>query len=192
MNKLFKRTIAIFLIFALSLFSLTSCSFNEEDRDDFETLGEIDPELYKDATTFKYNIIKFGKQNGEDITWYVVDAGKNYRLLLSEKVLDFVQYNNDMDVNFEDSTLYNYLKNDFIKEHFSDEEANRLLMFTDDTKVTIPTLDDLRLYFGEVNAAKSEYYGDEEFFKANKEMVAKPSLSSDNDYLINNAFDNQL
>ena len=188
-----KKIICLLIICSLSIFSMTSCKANGEGNEVFDTLGEItDEELYRDATTLRFNILKFGKQNGQDLTWYLVESYKDYRVLLCEKVLDFIPYNDGVDVNYEDSSIYRYMENDFVSQYFSDQEKKQLLSFTDGLKVTLPTLDNLKEYFGEVNKTQPGYYGNKEYYSPNKEMTAKPSESSQNEALVNNPFDNYL
>lgn len=186
-----KKFLCLIIAMLLPIMTLTSC-FSNNEQVEFDTLGDItDLELYKDATTLKFNILKYGKQNGQDITWYLVESYKDYRVLLCEKILEFKQYNDSgIDVNFEDSSLYRYMENDFVNEYFSDQEKKKLLTYKDGLKCAIPTLDNIREYFGEVNTTKSGYYGDPEFFAANIEMVAKPAESSSDETLVNNVFDN--
>ena len=116
-----KKFLCLIIAMLLPIMTLTSC-FSNNEQVEFDTLGDItDLELYKDATTLKFNILKFGKQNGQDITWYLVESYKDYRVLLCEKILEFKQYNDSgIDVNFEDSSLYRYMENDFVNEYFSD------------------------------------------------------------------------
>ena len=185
-----KKILCLIIALILPIATLSAC-FTNDNNVEFDTLDDRDDELYRDATTFKFNIIKFGKQNDQDLTWYVVESYTDYRVLLSEKILDLIPYNDtDFDVNYEDSSLYRYIENDFVSQYFSKDEQKKLLSYKDGTKATIPTLDNLREYFGEVNLAKSGYYGNEEYFKANKEMIAKPAESSANESLVNNVFDN--
>ena len=186
-----KRLFSLIMALVLIVLSLSAC-LKANEQEEFDTLSDItDLELYKDATTLKFNIVKFGKQQDEDITWYLVESYKDYRVLLSEKILDFKQYNDSgIDVNFEDSSIYRYMENDFLDEYFSNDEKKKLLSYTDGLKVALPTLDNLREYFGEVSATKSGYYGDPDFFAANTEMVAKPAESSTNEALVDNVFDN--
>ena len=66
--------------------------------------------------------------NGEEpIEWRVLEVEGNRALLISEKALDCVEYNEMWaDITWEDCTLREWLNNEFINEAFSSSEKSQI------------------------------------------------------------------
>ena len=98
-------------------------------------------------------------------------------------------------MNFENTTLYDYLNSDFINEYFSKEEKEKLafINFDNNTLVTLPTTDNLIDLFGSLNYIKTGFYGDNSFFSPNKNILAYPlekAINNDIDPYDNVTFSN--
>lgn len=92
--------------------------------------------------------VKFGryKQKGknakrESISWYVIDKRNGMLLLQSVNILEYMPLNKESAewreyADFEESTLYEWLNNDFYEKSFNDKEKN-VIVDDDGTKATI-------------------------------------------------------
>lgn len=160
---------------------------NSEDENTEETIKELDDMIFKN-----YEPITFGRLNNEPIKWYIIEEKDNYNLLLSESVLDIKQFHNTKDiVSYEKTSLYDYLKNELGNDIFSDEEKKSLIEFEDGLFINLPKEEQLTQYFGKIVDASIGFYGDKEYFAANKEVVANPFYMSNNEVLVNDVFDNR-
>ena len=75
-----------------------------------------------------FKSIKFGKNKGKDIEWLIIDENKEEYLLLSKYILDARAYNvEDVDVDWEKSTLREYLNNEFYNIAFSNAEKKKII-----------------------------------------------------------------
>ncbi len=114
------------------------------------------------------DIVKFGQYpqgtNGEvlSIEWRVLEVQKDKVLLLSDRLLDYVRYNQECaDVTWETCTLRKWMNNDFIQRAFNSEEQDKIAIVTNrnttnngtkvgnDTqdKVFALSLDEVKKYF---------------------------------------------
>lgn len=100
--------------------------------------AEIAPFLNKsvgDTLTFGYYEQDNNKSNGkEPIEWLVIETKKDRILLVSKKVLDAKQLENDSSktkATWLDSKLNNWLNKDFVKDAFNDKELKRILSNVD-------------------------------------------------------------
>ncbi len=83
------------------------------------------------------NIVKFGLYpqgtNGEvlPIEWRVLEVQKDKVLLLTDKLLDYVRYNEERaDVTWETCSLRKWMNNDFIQIAFNSEEQSKIATVT--------------------------------------------------------------
>ena len=167
MNYLMKSIIKIILL--LFIVSLLSCSNKSKN--------------VSSADNKKYNKIEFGKQNDKPVSWYIVLDDGTYQILMSEKVLDVKLYNEtNIKMNFENTTLYDYLNSDFINEYFSKEEREKMafINFDNTTLATLPTTDNLIDLFGTLNYIKIGFYGDKSFYAPNINVLAYPAENAIN------------
>lgn len=151
--KIMKKLLA-FLLVLVMVFTGFSCTFSSQST------------------------IKFGTQNGKPISWYVVFDEGDKQILMSEYLLDTMPYNDNNDkVDWGDTTLHEYLNTDFVNEHFSKEERERML-YTNDVDndvVTMPSINNLLDIYGKLNYMPDGFYNAKDFFAANKKIIAKPS-----------------
>lgn len=203
MNKFLRFFV---VLFAVSIV-LSSCGFNSSSEVDnstnntFETNAntdtnktetqqkQVEERFLKPATNKK---MKFGTQAGKPISWYVIYEDDEHKILFSEKVLDAIEYNKyDTDVDWGNSTLHEYLNSDFVNDYFSDDEREQMV-FTNDVDydlVTMATANNIRELFGEIYYLEDGYYGDKDFYAANKKIIAKPTETAINNDIY--PFDNK-
>lgn len=168
----------------------TACTYKSESNVKINVNGEnvvdakstFDTDAEKpidvEVSTGGFAKINFGHQNDKALTWLVIYEDETSEVLLSEKVLDVKKYNEkEGEVNWENSTLYEYLNSDFINEYFSNEEKSKMIFTNDedDDLATMLSINNLLDLYGDMNYVKDGYYGDAEFFEANKKIVAKPT-----------------
>ena len=155
-----KRIFTLFLVLLILL--NVSCSYKEESS----------------ATINVNEKIVFGHQNGKPLTWITIYDHNHTKILLSEKILDVKKYNEKEEKHdWDKTTLYEYLNSDFVNEHFTSEEKDKMT-YTNDVDndlVTMLTLDNLLDLYDHMNYVKDGYYGDKDYFAANDKIVAKPS-----------------
>lgn len=182
-----KRIISLLLV-TLIVFT-SACSYKEENSVKINVNGEniVDAKTTFDTdsdTPLKTEInsggmekIVFGHQKDKPITWYNIYEDADTKILLSEKILDVRKYNEkDEKIDWDKSTLYDYLNSDFVNDYFTSDEKEKMV-FTNDIDsdlVTMLTIDNLLDLYGDMNYVKDGYYGDKEFFAANDKIVAKP------------------
>lgn len=200
-----KRNSLILLIIT-GLLILSSCSFKSTRSVNINVNGENivdakagfdteDPNLFSfDVNTSEYARTNFGSQNGEPLSWFIVDDDDDYQLLFSEKVIDVVLFDQKESVkDFTESSLCDYLNSDFVNITFSNDEKEKLAFIndTDEYQVTLPSLNNLLDLYGKMNYIKDGYYNDADFFEANTKIIAKPTeiaINNDIDPFDNNTF----
>ena len=70
------------------------------------------------------NEVNFGKYDGEDITWLILDSKDGKTLLLSKKILEFVNYDiNSRNIPWANSDLRQWLNKDFLNSFTPAEQA---------------------------------------------------------------------
>ena len=196
------KIISLLVVFT---FIVTACSFSSEKSVSVSINGknvvdakvDVDtsaPKLINvDVNTTSFPRIQFGSYNGDAITWYIISEDDKSRILLSEKILGSLQYNSDSQpVEWQETTLHNYLNSRFVDECFTSEERSKMMTTNDedDDIVTMPTLDNLVTLYGDIYYVEKNYYANDKYFEANEKIVAKPI----NDMLANNmdTFNNSL
>ena len=124
-----------------------------------------------------YKKIKFGRQDKTPIFWYIVSQNEDSQILLSEKILDVQLYNKEnVDIDFEKSSVFDYLNTEFVNICFTKDEIKKMIFIDDDnTLVALPSLNDLKEIFGDISFLKDGYYNDMTFYQANTKMVAEPA-----------------
>ena len=182
-----------FILLVSILLVLSSCSYKSENSINFKLNGEnildakagIDtdnPDLaYIDFNTSKYKKMNFGMQNGEPISWYIITEEDDYYLLFSENVLEAMQYNKTNEVvDWDKSSLYHYLNNDFLKKYFTDDEKKRMVYTNDEDSdyVTMATIDNLVDLYGNVNYVDIDYYNNDDYYTTNKQIISKPTVTA--------------
>ena len=192
------------IFFAALIFTLflTSCKTNpnvfnlpnekeSEVKTELESLKEesdLDTdfvyELSNDNVNFKK--INFGSEPRErkakriPLSWYVITSDDEGTYLLSERVLDYVCFNQEDNQNdYMNSYIREYLNNDMIEIFFNEDEKKRLLPVSDNTgdRATLMSENNLINFFGDVyyRGLMSDIYNNYERFNANLEMVAYPT-----------------
>ena len=191
------------MCFTLLVVAVSACTVSSSREVNVEVNGKniidaktgfdtSDPNLFDfDLNTSDYKKMNFGKQGNTPVSWFVVyDDGEHY-VLFSEKVLDVKLYNNTNEkTDWGDTTLYDYLNSDFVNEYFSKEEVERMVFTNDkdDSLVTMASTDNLIDLYGDIYYAIAGYYGDENYFAANKKIIAMPMEAAINNdiYPFNN------
>ena len=182
-----KRIFCVLTI--LCIFLITACSYKSESKVQVNVNGEnvIDAKSTFDTDADKpldvelnaggFAKIDFGHQNDKAVTWLVIFEDDDTKILLSEKILDVKKYNEKEEkLDWGKTSLYEYLNSDFVNENFSKEEKDKMT-FTNDVDndlVTMLSINNLLDLFGDMNYVKDGYYGNKDFFAANKSIVAKP------------------
>ena len=183
-----KRIISL-LLATLMVFTF-ACSYKEESSVKINVNGEniVDAKTTFDTDSDKplnvevnnggFAKIDFGKQNGKPVTWLTIFEDDDTKVLLSEKILDVKKYNDkEAKIDWDKTTLYEYLNSDFVNQYFSKEEKEKLAYTNDldNDYVTMLSINNLLDLFGGMNYLKDGYYGDKEFFAANDKAIAKPA-----------------
>ena len=127
--------------------------------------------------------IDFGKQDGKGISWTVIYEDKKSMILFADEILDARAYDSrlGLNVSFEESELYDYLNTDFINTYFSADERAKLFFINsyDDTLVTLISLSNFKdMNIGDVTAIKDDYYNNEDYFAANKNIITKATATA--------------
>ena len=115
-----------------------------------------------------YKVVKFGKYETsigttEPMEWLILDKDLTSYLLINRYVIDCKNYNEeDTDVKFKDSTLNNWLNNDFLDKAFTSGEQSFLSKVTQfglagGGVITIPDYSLCKNYFGEEDENKYNY-----------------------------------
>ncbi len=93
----------------------------------------------------------------ESIRWIVLDKQENQLFLLSEKIIDVKQYeeNEHGQVKWIDSSLNTWLNNNFFNEAFSKEEKEQISNLQGE-KISILTYDDVEKYLNQSNYLLAE------------------------------------
>ncbi|MBO6134274.1 MAG: hypothetical protein J6O09_00640 [Lachnospiraceae bacterium] len=152
-RKIFKKLLLAILSFTL-FFILFSCAPKEGDK----------------------KTIKFGKQDGVSLEWEILREDYMERVLLCKNVVDAIPYNTgEAGLEWQDTTLYDYLNSDFVNEHFDEKEREVLLPINDndDGVVTMLSTDNLIDMYETICIGDYEYYN-ADTFNANVDIVAKP------------------
>ena len=71
----------------------------------------------------KKRIIEFG-----NIDWRILKVKKNKMLVISEGVLETKAFNDNPDNNWDECSLKRYLNTDFLKNNFTAEEQDKILL----------------------------------------------------------------
>ncbi len=130
------------------------------------------------TTACSYKKIDFGRQNDKPVTWLIISEDEDSEILLSEKVLDVKKYNEKNEkLDWDKTSLYEYLNSDFVNEYFTKEEREKMLFTNDvnDDLVTMLSINNLLDLYGDINYMQDGYYGNTEFFEANVSITAKPA-----------------
>ena len=141
----------------------------EEVTTEESTLASV--EKIKSFETDKktgYKVVKFGKYETsigttEPMEWLILDKDSYSYLLINRYVIDCKNYNEeDTDVKFKDSTLNNWLNNDFLNKAFTVNEQSYLSKVSEAALagggvVSIPDISLCKNYFGEEDENKYNY-----------------------------------
>lgn len=183
-----KKTITILL--ALFFILTTACSHKKESSVKINVNGEnvvdakstIDTDKEKpfdiEVNSGGFAKIDFGRQNDKPVTWLIISEDEDSQILLSEKVLDVKKYNEKNEkLDWDKTSLYEYLNSDFVNEYFTKEEREKMLFTNDvnDDLVTMLSINNLLDLYGDMNYMQDGYYGNTEFFEANVSITAKPA-----------------
>lgn len=111
-------------------------------------------------------------ENGmEPIEWIIAAANENGYLLISRYVLDFMKYHEtEEDVTWETCDIRAWLNGDFYKEHFTDEERERILLTTvDNSEETVDFFGSYCDVYGYKQSSDTEDYI---YLLSEREMIA--------------------
>ncbi len=125
-----------------------------------------------------FDTVELGTLDGKPITWYIIISDDEHQILMSKYIIDTKPYNEEnVKVEWSDSTLYDYLNSDFFNECFNKEEQEKILFINeeDDARVTMPSLNNLIDLYGEIFYMPNSYYGDPNSFDCNPLIIAKPT-----------------
>lgn len=90
--------------------------------------GILIDEFGKEDIILGWRIIELGSYKGNPITWIMLKKKEGKALLLSEKVLDVIPYNKELEkTTWEQCTLRTWLNNDFLDETLGNEK-NKVCM----------------------------------------------------------------
>ena len=159
--EIMKKLVSIILV--LSILLITACSYKEKHGG----FAKMD----------------FGHQKDKPVTWLVILEDDETKVLLSEQILDVHKYNEkDEKLDWEKTTLHEYLNTDFVNEYFTSDEKEKMVFTNDmyDDLVTMLSINNLLDLYGNdddsnIYYVKDGYYGDKDFFEANQNIVAKPA-----------------
>jgi len=101
------------------------------------------------------NKLVFGKYKGVDITWRILAQKGNKLLIISEKGLDTIPYNEEIkDITWEKCTLRKWLNTEFIDSAFSQEQQKYIIQSEVENsgiitldKVFLLSIDEVNKYF---------------------------------------------
>lgn len=111
--------------------SVEETTIIEEEKEEDKIITDA---VFDDKT--KYYVVKFGEyyinselHNG-DIEWLVIDQNNDSYLLLSRNILDCKNYNEEeVSIDWKDSTLYSWLNNEFLNYAFIPDKLLSLRNF---------------------------------------------------------------
>ena len=150
-----------------------------DENGDIAWENVISKEL-KNAKVNSYYIMgKYEQDNNlsngkEDIEWKILYKDKNKALLYTRYIIDNMRYNDeDVDITWENSTLRQWLNDEFINDTFSKEEKNLITEVLNENakndvygtdsgnkttdKVFLLSLDECKKYFGKSTKNKDGY-----------------------------------
>ena len=79
----------------------------------------------------EWDTVTFGRYNGKDISWRVLDVSGDNAFLVSDMILDKKAYNDKYtEVTWKDSTIRKWLNEDFLRGSFNDAEKEMIMTST--------------------------------------------------------------
>lgn len=199
-----KKHIKLILFFALTTIFFYACSSTNKNKTQIDISDKsivnvkksTDTEISKErmmtnVITTDFPKMNFGSFEGQDISWFIIAEDDDSTFLLSEYVLDNMPYNAEKSaVAWENSTLFNFLNNDFYNSAFTEEEKEMILPVnnhSDGTFVTIPSVQNLNTLYGETTFVNGDYYSDTNYIP-NAYTMALPTETALNNGIA--VFDN--
>ena len=115
---------------ASDLTSSSSSDSTDDSTESVKSLSELESVSVGDHFTFgNYPQGEDGEE--QPIEWRVLAVEDGKALVISEKLLDYVQYNETYtDVTWETCTLRNWMNNDFISKAFSSSQQAKIITVT--------------------------------------------------------------
>lgn len=157
--------IALTIAFVIYLLDTNTQGGNESTDNSFEqSFGEessLEPppenvivkETMADASVGDAVVFGTYEQNGntadgaEKIEWIVLEKQDDKLLLISRQCLDAKQINQTRaDVEWKQSTLFNWLNGEFLQGAFSETEISSIIE-NDGIKITVPSAEDAKKYY---------------------------------------------
>lgn len=86
------------------------------------------------------DLLTFGTYNEDPITWIVYDSDKTGITVLSKYALEKMRMNKKDVEDFADTSLHDWLNDDFYEDAFSDKEKKLIVTDDDDDNVTLPVM----------------------------------------------------
>ena len=189
-----KKILNVLMIVA---FSLAACkdnvanadteANNQEELSSVEKTEDKIEDIDKEVTTSELSNLAIGQDNikfGKFI-WRVLDIKDGKALLLTNDIVEGRPYNKSCElVTWEDSTIRDYLNNQFLTSNFSQEEQGKIIESTitnpdnewfgteggEDTqdKIFLLSIEEAVRYFGDSGqlvdkSSESEYFIDDEY-----------------------------
>ena len=172
-----------------------------EDKKEDDDKKDIESENKAPKSINEYNTVNFGYYYINDdsvkdpIEWYVLNVDKKNKraMLMSKYVLDArAIHESYWATNFYFTNLGMYLNNDFIKEAFSEDEKEKILLFYEDnyffgvyddiknyTRVSLPSTDEIIRLLPNVNdrvAYPTNYAASKNYMEINTMDTCKGSV----------------
>ena len=110
-----------------------------------------------------YETISFGKyfqdsdgQEKADLVWRILEKKDGKAFVISDAVIDHVQFFREDKNNWKSSNIRSWLNNDFIHQAFTEEETSKILEVNED-KVSLLSLDEYERYFDNPKEARARF-----------------------------------
>ena len=110
-----------------------------------------------------YETISFGKyvQDSEgkektDIVWRILDKKDGKAFVISDEIIDHVQFFHEDKNDWNSSNIRNWLNKDFLHQAFTDEEISRIIEVNED-KISLLSYEEYNKYFDNPKEARARF-----------------------------------
>jgi len=110
-----------------------------------------------DTVTFGHYIQDNDGQELSPLSWRVLDKKDGMALLVTEKVIDYIQFSAKKNNNWEKSDILKWLNKDFADCAFSNQEKNLIQKSVSGKKVFLLSLDEYHKYFLNLQDTRANY-----------------------------------
>lgn len=104
------------------------------------------------------DIVTFGKHSGDALEWLVVDEGIKGITLIARYGIEDRRMDRNAIEEFEESDLYEWLNEDFIKDYFTKKQIKLMTEFDSDNYVTLLSKEEIKEAFSNKTNLKYEFY----------------------------------